>query len=257
MKESIKRTAQSILKHFNIGVVSYAELQILREMDANNSDLLNLSKDEISKLLVVGEHSPAQLKQDVFVLHELGYKEHGFFVEFGATNGVDLSNTFLLEKKYNWTGILAEPAKCWHDDLRKNRQCTIDTDCVWAESGTTLTFNETPASELSTIDRFSRSDGHANSRNNGKKYNVNSVSLLDLLDKHQAPRVIDYLSIDTEGSEYEILSNFDFSKYSFRVISCEHNFSKSRRKIFELLSRNGYKRKFVGLSRWDDWYVKL
>ena len=39
----------------------------------------------------------------------------GFFVEFGATNGIDLSNSYLLQSKYYWTGILAEPARCWRD----------------------------------------------------------------------------------------------------------------------------------------------
>jgi hypothetical protein len=69
--------------------------------------------------------------------------------------------------------------------------------------------------------------------------------------------VIDYLSIDTEGSEYEILANFDFSKHRFRVITCEHNYTQERDKIHTLLTEKGYLRKFEDVSQFDDWYVCL
>ena len=70
--------------------------------------------------------SQAQLWQDLFVLHELGMKRDGYFVEFGATNGVSLSNTYLLEKQFGWKGILAEPARCWHAAREKNRSAAIE-----------------------------------------------------------------------------------------------------------------------------------
>ena len=56
--------------------------------------------------------SPAQLFQDLFALFALNLKKNGVLVEFGATNGVNLSNTVLLERQFGWTGILAEPARC-------------------------------------------------------------------------------------------------------------------------------------------------
>ena len=84
---------------------------------------------------------------------------------------------------------------------------------------------------------------------------VETISLLDMLDKFDAPRHIDYLSIDTEGSEYEILRDFDFDKYKFSVITCEHNQTETRDRIYDLLTGKGYVRKMEDLSQQDDWYV--
>ena len=221
------------------------ELELLKKIDKNQRsnfiDNLDLSK--------------SQLRQDLFVLSELNFKRKGFFVEFGATNGFDISNSYLLETKFDWNGILAEPAKKWHNELKKNRKANIETNCVWSETGKEIDFNEVSETELSTINKFSSGDEHEHIRKNGKKYKVNTISLNDLLHKYMAPKLIDYLSIDTEGSEYEILKNFDFNNHKFKVITCEHNLNKNREKIFTLLTQNGYKRKFTEISKFEDWYV--
>lgn len=193
--------------------------------------------------------------QDLFVLMALGRKRDGYFVEFGAASGTHLSNTYLLEHEYGWTGILAEPARCWHEALRADRTCHIETKCVWSRSDVILPFNETTQPVLSTISSYNASDTHAKSRELGTQYDVETISLFDLLRKYDAPNTIDYLSIDTEGSEYEILSNFDFERYRFRTITCEHNNTSMRQKIFDLLTSKGYERRLEALSRQDDWYV--
>lgn len=229
-------------------------IQITQEQ-ANRVNSALASFSDYRKLIKFGNKSKSQLGQDIFVLSELGFKRDGFFVEFGATNGLDLSNTYLLESDFGWSGILAEPATSWHESLRLNRKAKIDTRCVWSQSGDSLVFNETDMKEFSTIDHFSSADLHEKNRLNGSKYIVDTVSLLDLLDELEAPRIIDYLSIDTEGSEYSILENFDFSKYSFRVITCEHNYTPMRDKIKILLESKGYVRKYTNLSKFDDWYV--
>jgi len=198
--------------------------------------------------------SGAQLFQDLFVLFSLKEKRKGFFVEFGATDGVELSNTLLLERSHRWSGILAEPAKCWHEDLMKNRHCAIDRRCVWAKSGEILEFNEVSDRELSTITRYSDQDGHFGSRRAGKKYPVETVSLEDLLGSNGAPNRIDYLSVDTEGSELDILRAFNFNKYDVRLITVEHNFTMNRDAIRTLLDSRGFSRVFENFSMWDDWY---
>jgi FkbM family methyltransferase len=201
--------------------------------------------------------SRAQLFQDLFVLFSLSQKREGFFVEFGATDGVELSNTLLLERSYEWSGILAEPAKCWHKNLRMNRKCVIDTRCVWTKSGEVVEFNEVADRELSTITRYSDHDGHFISRRTGEIYPVETVSLNDLLSSNEAPRCIDYLSVDTEGSELEILQAFDFRKYDVQIITVEHNFTMNRGGICALLESRGFSRIFERFSMWDDWYRKL
>ena len=233
----------------------------------NDWDILNRNKKflfyALSKYLLfdngknleIIEKTLSQLGQEIFVLCHLGFKQNGFFVEFGSCDGMNHSNTHLLENEFNWDGILAEPAKIWHEDLKKNRNVNIDYDCVWEKTGEKLTFNEVDAAVLSTIKNYSDCDKHTLSRQKGKFYSVNTISLEDLLIKHKAPKNIDYLSIDTEGSEYEILKNFNFDKYKFSVITCEHNFTPSREKIYELLTSNGYKRIFKELSKFDDWYI--
>lgn len=107
----------------------------------------------------------------------------------------------------------------------------------------------------SAISSFADSDMHAQKRKSGKLIEVNTISLTDMLEKHGAPSLIDYLSIDTEGSEYEILSAHDFDRFKFKVITVEHNFTERRGLIFDLLTAKGYMRKYTELSHVDDWYV--
>jgi FkbM family methyltransferase len=219
--------------------------------------LLALQNANYRKLLPLIMRSKSQNYQDLFVLSELDMKKKGYFVEFGATNGIDLSNTYLLENDFGWKGILAEPARYWHEALRQNRPSTvIEEACVWTNSGMHLIFNETVNKELSTLDTFTTLDNHRELRQNGEKYDVMTISLEELLDKNNAPKFIDYLSIDTEGSEFEILNSFNFQKYTFGVITCEHNYTAAREEIYKLLISKGYIRKHEQISRWDDWYVK-
>ena len=200
--------------------------------------------------------SRSQLRQDLFVLSQLNFKKRGFFVEFGAADGFTLSNTYILEKNFKWKGIISEPAKIFHKKLTLNRNCVIEKKLIWKESNQNLQFKQTFIPDLSTISKFSNSDNWSKRRSKKyRQYKINTISLTDLLKKYKAPKIIDYLSIDTEGSEFEILKNFNFNMFTFKIITCEHNFTKNRQKIFNLLSQKGYVRKFKNLSQFDDWYI--
>jgi FkbM family methyltransferase len=228
--------------------------------DRDQSFIRELGLTSFKTTISLMRKSKSQLRQDLFVIFELKDKKSrgGFFVEFGATNGIDYSNTYLLETEFSWTGILAEPARLWEKQLKANRpNASIETLCVWKDSNSSLIFNETDAPQLSTIDSFSDGDGHRNTRLAGKKYKVQTISLNDLLIKHRAPKYIDYLSIDTEGSEFEILKSFNFGEYFIKIITVEHNYTPQRELIFDLLTSHGYKRKYEKFSAYDDWYVKI
>lgn len=209
-------------------------------------------------------YSNSQIQQDLFTSwaietayskKQIDFSSNRYFVEFGATNGFRLSNTFFLEMYRSWGGLLCEPARVWHEELRNLRKCSVDFRCVYSRSGEFLSFTEAEDPELATLTQFRGVDSHSNSRLSGDNYLVETVSLNDLLDFHQAPRFIDYLSIDTEGSEFEILKFLDFEKYSFGVITVEHNFTPNRELIHVLLTKWGYARVLTEVSEQHDWYV--
>ena len=249
----MKKIIKNIFALFNIAIRSKSKLE---KKLANSVSMVKWEHD-IKFAIQIGSHfgpdflkymklSKAQFRQDLFALKELKLKKNGFFVEFGATDGVSGSNTFLLEKEFGYKGILAEPNPRQRKNIEKKRNAIIVEECVWAKSDEIIKL--TDEGDLSTVDLY---------KNNKSSFTVNTISLTDMLKKYNAPSLIDYLSIDTEGSEFDILSSHDFSKYNFSVITVEHNHTKQREKIYELLSKNGYIRKYEELSMQDDWYILI
>jgi len=205
------------------------------------------SSSVLEALKLIGE-SKAQLRQDLLVLWLLNFKRDGIFIEFGATDGIDLSNTYLLEKRFGWTGVLAEPARIWHRDLLQNRSAKIDFRAVSKEDNNNVRFFESVDARFST---YSIRENLTYSEN----YEVETVKLESLIEENSLPAVIDYLSIDTEGTEFEILELFNFEKYVFRVITVEYSEKISREKVINLLSSYGYKRVFEDISQFEDWFI--
>lgn len=198
--------------------------------------------------------SNSQMFQDEWVIFETGGKRGGFFVEFGAADGRYISNTWRLERDYGWNGILSEPAPAWHAALARNRTCRISHKCVWTKTGETLSFRQAADPALSTLDDFAGRDGHAQARADAAEICVETVSLTDLLDECRAPATIDYVSIDTEGSELAILGAFDFARYDVRLLSVEHNRTGNEAKLDAFLDAKGFERCFPQFSLIDGWY---
>jgi FkbM family methyltransferase len=219
------------------------------------SKIIELFPNRISdkSLLEYLLYSNSEIDQELIAYLLLG--SNGYFVEFGACDGLLGSNTFFLEKCQGWTGILAEPIPGWHAQIKKNRTAEAYPYAVYSSTGIQIEFSETNQPGLSTISGYEQADWHGAEREGAKKYDVETISLRDLLILAKAPRMIDFLSIDTEGSEYKILSQFPFEEYSFKFITIEHNHSESRAKIKELMNSKNYFEILPKYSGGDWWFV--
>jgi FkbM family methyltransferase len=211
----------------------------------NDDDSINLKR--------LQQLSPSQLGQDLWALEQTKYKKGGFFVEFGATDGVLLSNSYLLEQEFAWKGICAEPNPAFFSKLKKNRNCIVSDACISDETGNTVEF--ILANEYGGIADIAKAGRHGDKvaayEKDGKTIVLKTISLNDFLIEHEAPKTIDYLSIDTEGSEFSILSTFPFESWHIQCLSVEHNYEPQRDLIYDLLTSKGYERTS---RQWDDLY---
>lgn len=198
--------------------------------------------------------SYSQLGQDLEVLKFYKNKTDGFFVEIGASDGIELSNTYLLEKMYNWKGICVEPIPKRYELLCKNRpNSSCCNKAVYKKSDKNVIFDI--ANNYDLLSGISDNiDSHKHEVDcNKTSIIVTTISFNDLLEKYNAPFFIDYLSLDTEGSELEILKSVNLKKYVFGLIDVEHNYVEPRRtQIRKLLTSNGYE--FIRENQWDDSY---
>ena len=208
--------------------------------------------------------SRSQLRQDLNVLEKYNFKRNGYFVDIGASDGISLSNTYILEKDYEWSGICVEPIFSDFIKLKSCRSSICVNKAVYSTSDIKMKFavkNFNMCSGLvETMDDKVVIDNKVYDRsvNNDLKeiIDVYTVTLNDLLKNCNAPNYIEYLSLDTEGSELEILKSVDFNIYKFGVIDVEHNFIEPRRsEIRNLLENNGYK--FYKENNFDDNYILI
>jgi len=188
----------------------------------------------------------SQIGQDKWICEIYSNKKHGYFLDVGAYNGVTISNTFYLEKELGWTGICVEPLPAAFAELQASRSCICENVCA-APSGGTVYFHR-------------RGKGSKIVPGPGRKtIECRAETLAVILARHEAPAAMEYLSLDIEGGELDVLTGFPFDHYSFGAITVEHNayvgpeWQERREKMFTLLTSHGYVR-----SRevdQDDWYI--
>ena len=199
------------------------------------------------------DHSFGQNFQDLFGLWVAGGSRTGYFVEFGALNGREYSNSFLLEK-LGWNGIVAEPHPNYADRVQAVRNCHFSPLCVYDTTGDTVKFRMVVGRPAMSGLAETQLNSQAEHRNKFREVEIGTITLNDLLEKYEAPQEVDFISIDTEGSELRILKAFDFSQRFVKSFCIEHNYEQ-RTALADLMFENGYKRWFTELSAHDDWWI--
>lgn len=201
----------------------------------------------------------SQLMQDKFVDEYLNQKEGGFFIEIGAHDGISCSNTLFFEEFRNWTGICIEPGPEEFKKLNENRKSININACVSDYDGQSeFTYIEGYSMMLSGLSE-SYNYSHQNRINaevnsyGGKinKMEMPVFKLQTILDNFNI-KDIDYCSIDTEGSEFNIIKSIDFEKTNIKIFSIENNYGTDDIKNY--LETKGY---YLHTKiQWDDIFIK-
>jgi FkbM family methyltransferase len=178
-----------------------------------------------------------------------------YFVDVGASDGVEFSNTFALEKSFGWRGICVEAHEGQVADLRRNRPGSTCVHACVGAAGQKVVFQYRSFKAVSGVQNFS-----TNMTKVVRETEVCCASLSSILQDSSAPPTIDYLSIDVEGYESQVIDSMDFTRWNVRCVTVSHNEKRfkdgaiRRRYISSRLSSNGFH--LMGTDDTDDYWVK-
>ena len=197
-----------------------------------------------------------QFSTDVLIELFFKNKSHGVCVEVGVANGVRGSNTLYFEEK-GWDTLCIEPNPEYFLQASKVRQKVLNYACGIENCTKEFTIfdigDKNIMSSLSGLrpdERLIKTHKHL--INGTKKIQVKVQTLNELLKSNNTPRDIDFISIDTEGTELDVLKGLDLDYWKVHLLVVENNFNDPE--ISEYLSHYG----FVKDSRWkiNDFYTK-
>jgi hypothetical protein len=191
----------------------------------------------------------SQFKQDLFICFLSKDWSKKYFLEIGAGDGVNLSNTYLLERQENWTGVLVEPNREFRLSIMKNRSAQLVDSAITVEESPQVMLIPGKRGEFSrTINSEIAAD------ENG--YLVNAISAQRLFSSY-GDSDLSFLSLDIEGLEDAILEALFLTRCRPFAITVEHNFSSSKMsKIKKLARENSYKIVCQSMSEIDYWLVR-
>jgi len=160
--------------------------------------------------------------------------ENGFFVELGANDGMVQSNTYYYEKQRNWRGVLIEPSPNKFLECKNNRSkanafyCAACVSFDFKEEFVKIAYSDYMSAPMNLETDIGDPFAHAKS---GEKYllenetvfefGAKAVPLHSLLKEANAPNEIDFLSLDVEGAEIEVLKGIDHGVYRFKYMLIE------------------------------------
>ena len=188
----------------------------------------------------------SQYGQDQKIDEILNGTQNGTFIDIGAHNGIAFSNTYFFEMERGWSGYCFEPHPRVYGDLIKNRSCTCLNKGIGASSGTLEFWEITGYAEM--LSGFSSKYSQQHIRringeiaNHGGSKEIKNIEVVGIMDFLIANSVynVDYLSIDTEGGEEEILMSIDFNRINIRALKVENNYDDP--KIVNYMKSIGYK----------------
>ncbi|PKP29577.1 MAG: hypothetical protein CVU00_14935 [Bacteroidetes bacterium HGW-Bacteroidetes-17] len=204
----------------------------------------------------------SQYGEDFILWNFFEYKENGFFIDIGAFDGIHLSNSYTFEEQ-GWKGICVEPVSKYFELCKKNRPKSICINAACISSGELkeieLEVDDTGLFSSLHIDKTAKNvSGHFDSLKRTisiKKEKVKAVTLNSVLQNlNNDPNEIDFISIDVEGAEIEVLKGFDLDKYIPRIIVIETNTLEDKEHIKNYLSQFGYL--FAREVRANSYFVK-
>ncbi len=191
---------------------------------------------------------PSQNGEDLLLWNFFGRKRKGFYVDVGAYDGIDLSNTYFFEA-IGWNGLLIEAGPEFYENCLSSRPNSIVINAVACDgnSGGSVAFTiaegDGGVGTLSyhgdnpkQLERITREGGAV------RTTVVPTISLDAALYDHQG--TIDFVSIDVEGSELKVLHGLDLEKFSPRVLVIEDNTSGRDRRVKDYLLVRGYEERF-------------
>src|SRR6516225_1178207 len=164
--------------------------------------------------------------EDVMLARVFSGRTDGFYVDVGAGDPVNLSVTKWFYD-LGWSGINIEPNRSLFKKLAAERARDVNLECGAGASRKCAHFMEMPTPELSSFD----SQVQASAKEQkivGTTRTVHVVPLTEILDQHADGRHIDFLKIDVEGWEREVLCGLDLEKYRPTVILVEATWPETR-----------------------------
>lgn len=214
---------------------------------------------DLMTLMYKNNRKFSQSGQDAFVMSYFNNKRDGVFIDIGANDGITLSNTYYLEKELGWKGICIEPIPEIFEQLDKNRNCIkIMAGISNEKSVEKFTFVKGVSNMLSGMTKNydprhqKRIEEEVKSRHQEIiELDIQCLVLNDLLSEYEF-FIIDYLSIDTEGNEFDIIKSIDFDKFKIKTLTVENNYNNKEQTSY-ILSK-GFK--FVGKIEADEFFAK-
>lgn len=200
-------------------------------------------KDELEKFFnqikssqIIDKYCAVNCKREPItkrILEYISNIDNGFYIEAGAYDGVLQSNTKFLEEEYNWTGILIEPSPKVFLELEKNRPNNINVNkCLvspWHNSKTIKgAFDNGPMSSV----------GNIRNLKNVELIDVECDTLENILDYYDIQK-IDFMTVDTEGYELEVLQGLNLLKHRPLYIMIEI-YENQKNELFQFMEDMNY-----------------